>query len=283
VNKGNLTIETFIHLDGNHTAAISSASAGDVVHDTAVLTGANPSFNPNLGNVSFDFYTGSKTCTGTPTHPALGTPESTYVARTVDSAPLAGGEYSYRASFAGDDNYNAVGPSSCEPLDIVPLDSDITTTLHDASHNPIAPYTSITSFPIHDFARVTVQSGFAPTGNVTFRFFNDNTCLGTPVANATLPLDVATTTYGEVDAMSFAQNNLAAGFYAFNATYNGGSPGDVNNKAKTSGCEPFNVSAIKIVKNAKGGNGTQTFDFTVTGNGLGNFSLTPDIPITGGY
>jgi hypothetical protein len=103
------------------------------------------------------------------------------------------------------------------------------------------------------------------------------------VANATLPLDVATTTYGEVDAMSFAQNNLAAGFYAFNATYNGGSPGDVNNKAKTSGCEPFNVSAIKIVKNAKGGNGTQTFDFTVTGNGLGNFSLTPDIPITGGY
>jgi hypothetical protein len=243
------------------------------------LTGANPSFNPNLGNITFDFYTGNKTCTGTPTHPALDTPESTYVARTVDTAPLAGGQYSYRASFAGDDNYNAVGPSSCEPLDIVPLTSDIATTLRDASNNPIALGSSITSFPIHDYALITTQSGFAPTGNVTFRFFHNDTCTGIAAANATLNLDFANTAGGWANATSFAQTNLSAGAYAFDATYNG----DVNNLPKTSDCEPFYVSGIKIVKKAKGGNGTETFDFTVTGNGLGNFSLTPDIPISGGY
>lgn len=116
VNKGDLTIRTDIH-NALHQV-ITSADAGAIVHDTATLGSAVSGFNPTLANISFTFWTGNSGCNGTGTAVAQTTAEGTYVARTVNSAPLAVGLYSYRASFSGDGNYNPAGPSDCEPLQI---------------------------------------------------------------------------------------------------------------------------------------------------------------------
>jgi hypothetical protein len=115
VNKGDLQIRTDIH-NALHQV-ITSADAGAVVHDTATLSGAVTGFNPDLTKVSFTFYTNGN-CSPTGTTVANGTPESTYVAKSIASAALAPGDYSYRASFAGDGNYNPVGPATCEPLHV---------------------------------------------------------------------------------------------------------------------------------------------------------------------
>jgi hypothetical protein len=116
VNKGDLTIRTDIH-NALHQV-ITSADAGAIVHDTATLGSAVSGFNPTLANISFTFWAGNSGCNGTGTAVAQTTAEGTYVARTVNSAPLAVGLYSYRASFSGDGNYNPAGPSDCEPLQI---------------------------------------------------------------------------------------------------------------------------------------------------------------------
>jgi hypothetical protein len=115
VNKGDLTIRTDIH-NALHQV-ITSADAGAVVHDTATLSGAITGFNPDLTKISFRFYANG-TCYGTGTSVTNTGSESTYVARSANSAPLAMGDYSYKASFAGDGNYNSAGPATCEPLHI---------------------------------------------------------------------------------------------------------------------------------------------------------------------
>jgi hypothetical protein len=67
--------------------------------------------------VSFTFWLNGA-CDGAGAPVANAVPESLYVARTVNSAPLAAGHYSYSASFAGDANYNPAGPATCEPLSV---------------------------------------------------------------------------------------------------------------------------------------------------------------------
>jgi hypothetical protein len=115
VNKGTVDISTDIHNAWHQI--ITSADAGAVVHDTATLSNFVSGFNPDMSKVSFTFYANG-TCYGTGTSVANTGTESTYVARSADSAPLAYGDYSYSASFAGDDNYKAAGPATCEPLHI---------------------------------------------------------------------------------------------------------------------------------------------------------------------
>jgi hypothetical protein len=115
VDKGNLTIATDIHNAAHQV--ITSADAGAIVHDTATLSGAVTGFNADLTKVSFTFYANG-TCYGSGGSVANTGSESTYVARSAASAPLAMGDFSYRASFAGDSNYNPAGPATCEPLHI---------------------------------------------------------------------------------------------------------------------------------------------------------------------
>lgn len=118
VNKADLGISTDIH-NAAH-AVVTSVAAGSIVHDTATLSGAVAGFDPDLSQVSFIFFTNG-TCTPDGGAVANGTPESTYVARSADSAPLSAGHYSYQASYAGDSNYNPAGPSDCEPLTVFQL------------------------------------------------------------------------------------------------------------------------------------------------------------------
>ena len=92
-----------------------------IVHDTAHVTGANSNFAPDLTKVGFAFYN-TIDCTGDGSLAAnTGFDEvTTSDRRSADVGPLSSGAYSFRARFAGDDNYNAVPGSSvaCEPLSV---------------------------------------------------------------------------------------------------------------------------------------------------------------------
>jgi hypothetical protein len=116
VNKGDLTITTYIH-DSQHNV-VTSVPVNGIVHDTATLGGAVSGFVPTADNVSFTFYN-TIDCTGTGTSEANIGPDSlTGDPRSEDVGPLASGAYSFQASFANDANYNDAGPSACEPLSV---------------------------------------------------------------------------------------------------------------------------------------------------------------------
>ena len=292
VNKGTLSLETFIH-SGDPTTdvgdpGISSASAGTTVHDKAKVEGIVAGFPP-ANPVTFTFWRGAKNCTdGTSesagSHAIVGT--SPGIAHPSDSkGPLAGDQYAFRAHLDGDSNYEVSngGNSACEPLDIIPTTSDIATTLHEGQDDSggvtIIPVggESATGY-VHDKVRVDTHSGFAPTGTVTIRFFGNDACTNDPLkTSSNLSLDSADTTGGVVDATSFYQGLLSAGKYAFQARYNGGAAnGDPNNDSTNwSTCEPFMVTTITINKLANGGN--DTFGYTVSGP----TPSTPNIATTG--
>jgi hypothetical protein len=115
VKKGDLRIRTDIH-DAFHNV-VTFVPVNGIVHDTATLGGANANFNPDLTKVSFVFFS-TIDCTGSSVPVDNVGNEGTYVAKSADKGPLASGAYSFQASFAGDDNYNAAGPSACEPLSV---------------------------------------------------------------------------------------------------------------------------------------------------------------------
>ena len=115
ISKGDVSIGTTIH-DASHNP-VTFVQNGSVVHDTATVAGSLSGFDPNMSGVSFTFFTNG-TCTPDGTGVATTGTESTFVARSADSAPLTSGQYSYSASFAGDDNYNPAGPATCEPLTV---------------------------------------------------------------------------------------------------------------------------------------------------------------------
>ena len=115
VKKGNLTLVTDIHNDAH--LVVTEVPVNGIVHDTGKLGGANANFNPDLTKVSFAFFN-TINCTGNSVAVDNVGNEGTYVAKSADKGPLASGAYSFKAAFAGDDNYNAVLAANvaCEPL-----------------------------------------------------------------------------------------------------------------------------------------------------------------------
>ena len=229
VDKGDLDIRTDIH-DAAH-AVVLSVPLGSIVHDTATLSGSVAGFDPDMTKVSFSFYMNGD-CEEVGASVANTGTESTFVARSADSAALAAGEYSYSASFAGDDNYNPAGPAACEPLTVNKGDLTIRTDIHNSAHAIVlsVPVGSI----VHDTATLGgAVAGFDPDlSQVSFTWYTNGSCegAGSPVANA-----APESTYV---ARSVNSAPLAAGHYAYSASF----AGDANyNPAGPATCEPLGV------------------------------------------
>ena len=133
--------------------------------------------------------------------------------------PRVSGTYKWRASYSGDANNLALGPTSC-------LDPNESVTVNVAP-GPVALTTTASAGvavggAIHDTA--TLAGGTAPTGTVTFTLFGpgDATCTTAPAFTSIAPIVGA----GSYDSESFAP---AAGTYRWVATYSG----DANNAAVT--------------------------------------------------
>src|SRR5262245_38397002 len=257
VGKANTTVVTTIH-NGNPATDIaagnvSTVPAGSTVHDKAAVSGQVGAI-AITGNITFTWFTTSDQCTGASTGAGTVALDANGVAHPSTSfGPLPAGLRSFRATYNGDGNYNA-STAACEPLSITLVPSAIATDIHDAAHTvqplnpPDGPDKGTQIF--HDSARLTTASGQTPTGTVTFVFFNNGTCSGSPLDNSgALALTASNVSGGSVDATNYTKSPTTAGHYAFQASYSG----DLFNAASTAACEPFTVTTIEIRKLSNGG------------------------------
>ena len=219
VDKAQLSIVTQIH-NANHdpVGGATDVPLGSVVHDTATVSGAVPNFP--IGAVTFTL-NGSAVANDP-------TPDGTATARSVDSAPLAAGSYTYKASVAGNANY--IGATSAdEPLMVDKARLSIVTQIHNASHQTITNTNVPVGTVVHDTATVSgAVPGFA-IGAVSF------TLNGSAVANDPAPDGTAT-------ARSEDSAPLAAGSYKYAASV----AGNDNYIGASSGDEPLTVDPAQL-------------------------------------
>src|SRR5262249_40399629 len=180
-------------------------------------------------------------CTGTHADETVTVAADGTVPNASPTAGLGAGNYSYFAIYSGNALYNPTSstptPSTCEPFVINKGTPATATTLHNASGGGvIANGTALDNGAgVSDTAQITTSDSFPLTGTVTFQFFTNGTCSGTPASTQT----GAAITGGT--ATSSPHLSLAPGSYSFNAQYVAGS--DPNHlSSAVSGCEPFSVN-----------------------------------------
>jgi uncharacterized repeat protein (TIGR01451 family) len=120
------------------------------------------------------------------------------------------------------------------------LASDTATTIHGASEAAVT--TVAAGSTVHDSATVTgVGPGAgttAPTGDVTFDWFTNGDCAGSPASTS----DAVALAGGVAHGTGFAQGPLAAGSYSFKAHYDG----DRDYIGSNGPCEPLTVVDARI-------------------------------------
>ena len=223
---GTSTVTTVTDETTGQTVPPGSVSLGDTVHDSATVSGQVNGF-PITSTVTYHFYTGSLSCSGTPTDEtvAVGSPSSSH-------GPLAAGDYSFNAQYNGDGNYTASPVSACEPFRVEKAAGlGILTTILDANNN-----TLVGPVYVGDIVRdnATLLGGVNPTGSVTYRVFNDSACSVLVFGPSTKPLG----------SVSDPFTPLVPGTYQWIAEYSG----DGNNQGVSGVCgdEPFTVIPITI-------------------------------------
>jgi hypothetical protein len=255
------TVTTLHKPNGDTVANGSQLDLGSSIYDTAAVTSfPTPTGAPAAtGTVTFTLYSG--TCgSGSPllssNNVALGSSSDTF-------GPLAAGDYYIVAVYSGDSRY-AGSTGACEPFHINKGDLTLSTTLYtgntqipDGGQAPA----NLTLPIVYDTASASnTNPNIAPSGTVTFTFFNNINCT---------PTGSAAGTAGIANAISANQGPLGAGSYSFLATY----AGDPNYNDTAASCEKFTVTTVTIIKSSNGK--PATFNFT-----LG--SLTPSVTTTAG-
>ena len=157
--------------------------------------------------------------------------------RSAASAALDAGSYSYKASVA--DNANYLGDSSdCENFTVNKAQLTATTKVHDASHTDITGSSVALGSVVHDTAKLSgIVAGKTPAA-ITFAFYSQADCGGSPVA-------VANTGADEGDATadrSAASAALGAGSYSYKASV----ADNANYLGDSSDCENFSVGKAQL-------------------------------------
>jgi hypothetical protein len=231
------TLGTVVFDAGSGAAWSGTESVGAKAYDTASLGGLSSAIAPT-GTVTYAWFTNGS-CTGTPSSTedvtvtsAGGVPDS------AATAALGAGSYSFQATYGGDDNeYNPSSPSPCEPFTVGKVTLTASTVVDDAATNAAWSGTEAAGAAAYDTAQLAgTVSGFTPGGTVTYAYFTNGTCAGTPSSTQQVTLN-ATGTVPD----SATTGALTAGSHAFDATYGG----DGNyNASPTSACEPFSVAPV---------------------------------------
>jgi hypothetical protein len=119
VAKGQPKITTTVKSKSGATITNEApAQSGTEVHDTATLSGQVPTLSLNSGaTVTYRFYKNGK-CENTAAGEETVTVESEGTVPGSAFTTLESGEYSYKASYSGNSNYNAA-TGSCEPFRVV--------------------------------------------------------------------------------------------------------------------------------------------------------------------
>jgi Big-like domain-containing protein len=228
--KGNTTTGTAIHVNGDHTTAVTAVPLGSTVHDSATVSGTG--FGAPTGDVTFSWYATNDSCTGTPADAGTVTLVNGVADPSTSFGPLAAGSYSFQAGYGGDSNYDT-SEAPCEPLHVAKADTTVVTSIH-AGDDHATPVTSVTlGSTVHDSATVSGTAFGAPTGDVTFTWFTERTdCTGPSTDAGTVTL------VGGVAYPSTSFGPLPAGSSSFRAHYSG----DANYNESDADCEPLRVT-----------------------------------------
>ena len=210
------------------TAWDGAEQLGAAAYDTSTVTGT-PGYTPT-GTVTYELYANG-TCAGVAATTDTVTLASGLVPQSTATAALSAGSYSFDAVYSGDSTY-ATETSACESFTVAQDASSVGTVVDDASLHSAWDGNEATGAVAYDTATVTGVAGYTPSGTVTYDFFANGTCTGTPSTAQTV-----TVTGGAVPD-SASTGGLATGAYSFKATYSG----DADYVAATASCEPFAVT-----------------------------------------
>src|SRR5207247_1274792 len=169
VNKAPTSTATELHNNANEAVIPvgSSVALGTNVHDKATVTDAVAGFDPT-GDVTFTFFTNG-TCDGAGVGKGTITLVSGVAHPSQASGALAAGDYSFRAHYNGDANFDP-STSPCEPFHVNTAASSTATELHNNANDAVIPLGSSvpTGTSVHDKATVSdANAAFDPTGTVT--------------------------------------------------------------------------------------------------------------------
>ncbi len=158
----------------------ATEKTGASAYDTAVVGGGVAGFT-STGTVTYTLFLNG-TCMGTPATNDIVTLSGGSVPNSSSTGSLGAGSYSFQGTYSGDGNYASSGPSGCEPFIVAQGSSSVATSVDDAATNNPWTATETTGASAFDTSTVTGVSGVAPTGSVTYNFFMNNACSGTPAA-----------------------------------------------------------------------------------------------------
>ena len=253
------------------------SSVRDTASEINRLAGIDPT-----GTVTYTFFmnTGNNVCSGS-TRQQTVTLSNGMIPNSNTQGPLTAGNYSYQASYSGDNNYPP-STSSCEPFTVAPHPV-LTTALFTSTGAPIPLGSSVYSgTSVYDTASLSgVVSGFTPTGTVTYTFYTSSSC-GGPGTPQTVPLS------NGLIPNSPPQGPLMAGSYSFRASYSG----DSNYPSTNGSCESFTVLApfvstalftsngISIPLGSSVSLGTSVYDTAVENGVIGSFTPTGTVTYT---
>jgi uncharacterized protein YbcV (DUF1398 family) len=223
---------------GITTKAVSPATVGEKIHDTATLTGLVA--GNGTGTVTFKLYSDS----GCKTEVFKSTSSGINATGTVEVSSeeftiTATGTYFWVAEYSGDSN-NLPASTKCgdsnESSVVEPAQPSIST-------KAVSPVT--VGEPIHDTATLSGLVDPTGAGTVTFKLFSDEKC-ETELFNST---SVGIKANGNVESGDFTPS--ATGTYYWTAAFSG----DKNNEPVASGCKAANESSV--VEPAKPGISTK--------------------------
>src|SRR6266699_1051066 len=223
VQKATPSITTSIKNSSDVT--VTSITIGASVTDQASLTSGFPSIGVT-GSVTYAFFSNGA-CTGTPSSASTVTiGGANAVPASTSVIPQSVGTFAFNATYSGDGNNNRVS-SACEPLAVTKQTPSITTAINLSSTVTVGA--SVTD-------QATLTGGYPSTGvtgSVTYAFFSNGACAGTPTSTSTLTVGA-----GNSVPTSTSVTPTSAGNFAFNATYGG----DVSNNRVSSSCELLTVT-----------------------------------------
>jgi uncharacterized repeat protein (TIGR01451 family) len=242
----------------------STLPLGSSVYDTSQLSGLVEG-QPATGSIEYRFFQNGD-CSGEGSSAGSGIELG---GESNTEGPLGAGSYSFDARYvAGEnDNYASSDWSGCEPFTVGATAPSASTTLKNAGTN--ATIQNGSTLPhgssVYDTAQITAPDSFPLTGTVSFRFFHNGACTGTP---ASVQTGVA------VGSNSAATGPLDAGSYAFQAMYVAGNDPNHTDSA-WSACEPFTIAPLIDLAITKSGSpatqtlgdGNITWTMVVTNNG----------------
>ncbi len=207
---------------------------GAKAYDTASVSSGNDSFTPS-GMVSYKFFANG-TCSGDGTDAGTVTLTAGAVPNSGTQGPLGAGNYSFQATYSGDDNFiGSTGP--CEPFSLGLLDTSTATVVKDHDGNVVdAANPAALGSKVHDTATVSGQVGeIVPTGTVTYHLYSGLDCnVDNQIGSGET---VALKGDGSVPDSS-ETDPLQAGSYSYQAVYSG----DNNYATSTGPCEPFKIA-----------------------------------------